>query len=78
MTPMQAIVAATGDAAKCVGLDSEIGTIAAGKRADLILVEGNPLDDVSILERGKSVKYVMKDGMAYFDKRISNSAKRSP
>ena len=78
MTPMQAIVAATGDAAKCVGSESEIGTIAAGKRADLILVEGNPLDDVSILERGKSVKYVMKDGMAYFDKRVSNGAKRSP
>ena len=78
MTPMQAIVAATGDAAKCVGLDSEIGTIAAGKRADLILVEGNPLDNVSILERGKSVKYVMKDGTTYFDKSISNSAKRSP
>ena len=65
MTPMQAIVAATGDAAKCVGLESEIGTIAAGKRADLILVDGNPLDDVSILERGKAVNYVMKDGVAY-------------
>ena len=42
MTPMQAIVAATGDAAKCVGLDAEIGSIAPGKRADLILVDGNP------------------------------------
>ena len=67
MTPMQAIVAGTGDAAKCVGLESEIGTIATGKRADLILVDGNPLDDVSILERGKAVKYVMKDGVTYLD-----------
>ena len=69
MTPMQAIVAATGDAAKCVGLDAEIGSIAPGKRADLILVEGNPLDDISILERGKAVKYVMKDGITHLDKR---------
>ena len=67
MTPMQAIVAGTGDAAKCVGLESEIGTIATGKRADLILVDSNPLDDVSILERGKAVRYVMKDGVTYLD-----------
>ena len=67
MTPMQAIVAGTGDAAKCVGLESDIGTIAPGKRADLILVNGNPLDDVSILERGKAVNYVMKDGVTYLD-----------
>ena len=67
MTPMQAIVAGTGDAAKCVGLESEIGTIATGKRADLILVDSNPLDDVSILERGKAVRYVVKDGVTYLD-----------
>ena len=68
MTPMQAIVAATGDAAKCMGLDSELGSIAPGKRADVILVDGNPLDDVSILERGNAVKYVMKDGVTHLDK----------
>ena len=69
MTPMQAIVAATGDAANCMGLDADIGSIAPGKRADLILVEGNPLDDISILERGKAVKYVMKDGITHLDNR---------
>lgn len=69
MTPMQAIVAATGDAARCVGLESDIGTIAEGKRADLILVEGDPLEDISILERGKAVRYVMKDGVVYVDER---------
>ena len=69
MTPMQAIVAATGDAAKCVGLHDEIGSIAPGKRADLILVDGNPLHDISILERGKAVKYVMKDGITHLDTR---------
>ena len=68
MTPIQAIVAATGDAAKCMGLDSEIGSIEKGKRADLILVDGNPLDDVKILERGNAVKYVMKDGVTHLDR----------
>ncbi len=69
MTPMQAIVAATGDAAKCMGLEAEIGSIEKGKRADLILVDGNPLDDVKILERGTAVKYVMKDGSTHIDSR---------
>ncbi len=69
LTPMQAIVAATGDAAGCLGLGHEIGSIEAGKRADLILVDGNPLDDVTMLERGKAVRYVMKDGVAVVDGR---------
>lgn len=69
MTPVQAIAAATSDAAKCMGLGDEIGSIEEGKRADLILVEGNPLDDVSILERGNAVKYVMKDGITHLDRR---------
>ena len=69
MTPMQAITAATGDAAKCMGLDSEVGSIQKGKRADLILVDGNPLDDVKILERGAAVKFVMKDGVTHLDRR---------
>ena len=69
MTPMQAIVAATGDAADCLGLGQEIGRIQAGKRADIILVEGNPLEDVKILERGEAVQYVMKNGVACLDRR---------
>ena len=71
LTPMQAIVAATSDAADCVGQGSEIGSIEAGKKADIILVDGNPLEDVTILERGDAVRYVMKDGVAYLDERAS-------
>ncbi len=66
MTPMQALVAATGDAAECLGLDSVVGTVAPGMRADLILVNGDPLSDVTILEHGKAVKLVMKDGRIVF------------
>ena len=68
MTPMQAIVAATSDAADCIGLGQEIGSIEAGKKADIILVDGNPLDDVTILERGVAVRRVMKGG-AWIDLR---------
>ena len=67
MTSMQSIVAATSVAAECIGLESEIGVVGAGKKADLILVEGNPLDDVTILERGQNVRYVMKAGEVCLD-----------
>ena len=69
LTPMQAIVAATGAAADCIGLGDEIGAIQPGKKADIILIDGNPLNDVKILERGNAVHYVMKDGATFLDGR---------
>ena len=69
MTPAQAIVAATGGAARCLGLDADLGTVEAGKRADLVLVEGDPLGDVTILEKGSSVRLVMKGGDVFLDRR---------
>ena len=72
MTPSQAIVAATGHAAQCLGLEADIGTVTAGKKADLILVEGDPLGDITILEEGRGVKLVMRDGKVYRDVRPQN------
>ena len=69
MTPMQAIVAATGHAAQCLGLEATLGSVTPGKRADLILVDGDPLSDITILERGRRIKLVMKDGEVCFDGR---------
>jgi len=59
MTPMQAIVAATKNGAELLGLDDEIGTLEAGKRADVIVVDGNPLEDIAQIG---NVVWVMKDG----------------
>ena len=59
MTPMEAIVAATVNAADLLGLSDEIGTLEAGKSADIIAVRGDPLADVTVL---KSVTFVMARG----------------
>ena len=64
MTPMAAIEAATVNAADLLGLSSEVGTLEAGKRADLIAVEGDPLADVTVLT---DVDFVMRDGRVYRD-----------
>jgi imidazolonepropionase-like amidohydrolase len=62
LTPMQAIQAATGWAAECVGLERELGTIEKGKRADLIAVAGDPLADVALLADAQRIRLVLKDG----------------
>lgn len=59
---MAAILSATSMAAESLGLGSEIGTIAAGFKADLVAVDGNPLDNITSV---RNVKFVMKDGQAY-------------
>jgi imidazolonepropionase-like amidohydrolase len=60
MTPAQAIKAATSDAAELLGWRDRIGSIEAGKFADVIAVKGDPLADVTELER---VTFVMKGGV---------------
>jgi imidazolonepropionase-like amidohydrolase len=62
MTPMQAIQAATSNAADLLGHSSEIGSIKPGKYADLIAVTGDPLNNIGLLE---NVEFVMKDGKVY-------------
>jgi len=59
MTPAAAIQSATVNAADLLGWSDRVGTIEAGKYADIIAVEGDPLKDVSVLEQ---VKFVMKGG----------------
>jgi imidazolonepropionase-like amidohydrolase len=62
MTPVQALRAATIDAAELLGWKDRIGSIAPGKLADLVGVRGNPLEDIAAVRR---VVFVMKDGVVY-------------
>jgi imidazolonepropionase-like amidohydrolase len=62
MTPMQAIQSATINAATLIGKPEEFGSIRAGKSADLIAVDGDPLADIRLLEH---VTFVMKEGVIY-------------
>ena len=59
MTPMQAIQSATIEAAKVMGKEAEVGSIAQGRFADLVAVTGDPLVDIRVLE---NVEAVIKDG----------------
>jgi imidazolonepropionase-like amidohydrolase len=59
MSEMDAIFTATINAAKLLKIDKELGTITQGKFADLVAVKGNPLDDISLMEK---IDFVMKDG----------------
>ena len=66
MTPMQSIVAGTSSAAKLLGWDARVGTLAAGKLADVVAVPGDPTKDISVMERPS---FVMKNGFRLQGKR---------
>jgi imidazolonepropionase-like amidohydrolase len=61
-SPMQAIEAGTRIAARVLGVEKELGTIEEGKLADLVMVEGNPLDRVGLLAEEPGVRLVMVGG----------------
>jgi imidazolonepropionase-like amidohydrolase len=62
MTPMQAIVAATRMGADCMGLGDEVGRLRPGFLADLLVVDGDPLADVRVLEDRARLRLILKDG----------------
>ncbi len=55
LTPLQAIAASTGEAARCLHVDDEVGTLEAGKWADFMVLGANPLDDISNTKTIESV-----------------------
>jgi imidazolonepropionase-like amidohydrolase len=71
LTPMQALRAATQWAAQCLGLGREVGTIEKGRLADLVVVDGNPLDDVTMLLDPARIELVLKGGTVCVDRRRS-------
>jgi imidazolonepropionase-like amidohydrolase len=61
-TPMEAIQAATIVPARVMGLDKEVGTVEAGKRADVIILDGNPLESIRNIRK---VEFVISNGTMY-------------
>jgi imidazolonepropionase-like amidohydrolase len=62
LPPMKAIQAATLEASRLIGIDKDLGTVEAGKFADIVAVPGDPLADISVMRR---VSFVMKGGVVY-------------
>jgi imidazolonepropionase-like amidohydrolase len=65
ITPMESIVASTKTASECVHMQNDIGTLEAGKIADLLVVDGDPLGDIRILQDKGKLALIMQGGSAY-------------
>lgn len=65
LTPMQAIVATTKTASECIHMEGEIGTLEPGKLADLLVVEGDPLADIRVLQDKDRLALIMQGGRAH-------------
>ena len=68
LSNMQAIQTATGWAAECIGEEKNFGTVREGKYADFLVVDGDPLKDISVIRNKDRIKMVMKGGVAYIDR----------
>jgi hypothetical protein len=69
-TPVEAIKIASFNGAKFLGEDARIGSIAAGKQADLMVVKGNPIANINDIEK---VEIVFKDGVGYDSEKLIQS-----
>ncbi len=67
LSPMQSIVSSTGNAARALGLQDEIGTIEVGKCADLLVIDGDPLADIAVLTKKERIHIVMQSGRMVVD-----------
>lgn len=61
-SPMEAIVAATKGNAQAIGLTGQVGEIAPGKLADVIVLNADPVADITVLQGGKHLSWIIKDG----------------
>ncbi len=65
MSSMEAIVASTKTASECVHMDGEVGTLEAGKFADLLVLEKDPLADITVLQDAGCLQVIMQGGRAH-------------
>lgn len=69
MSPMQAIVSTTKTASECVHLQDQVGTVEPGKIADLLIIDGDPLADIKILQDRERIAVIIQSGRVYKDAR---------
>jgi imidazolonepropionase-like amidohydrolase len=62
MSPMESLMSATKTNAELFGMEKDLGTVEQGKLADLLVVDGNPLEDIAILQNCSNLKLIMKEG----------------
>jgi imidazolonepropionase-like amidohydrolase len=67
---MDAIVASTAINAEACGLEDRIGTIEKGKIADILIIDGNPLEDITLLQNQDRIKMVVKEGIIEVNRNI--------
>ena len=73
LSPMQAVKAATGTAARILGKEGSIGALTPGAYADLLVVDGNPLEDIRLLGDPERIRLVMLEGRAVAGRAIDYS-----
>ena len=73
MEPMDAIVAGTKNAAEALGWDDRIGTLETGKLGDIVVVNGDPIKDISILKDKDNILLAIKGGRIVKDRRTKES-----
>jgi imidazolonepropionase-like amidohydrolase len=78
MTPMEAIMTTTKNAAEAAHIADDLGTIEPGKLADIVAVDGNPLDDIRVLQERQKIHMVMKEGHVFVDRRPGHSKEIIP
>ena len=69
MTPYEALTAATSGAARAIGIEEKTGALEKEKSADLLVVDKNPLEDISILTQKQTITMIIKEGAIVMDRR---------
>ena len=74
MSPMEAIVSSTKTCAEAFGLDKLLGTVEKGKLADLTIVDGDPLEDITVLQEKNKIWKVIKEGIVVVKEGVARAA----